>query len=272
MTAKFFSFIAASALMISTSPLLAQVTASQAQTYSSKDVVNVASHRTARVVEPGLEENDDVPAFAPEDDYAQDNQWRVERDEAWRRGADQDQWSAEQDAQAPQHYRQEAAYQQDENAAGWVQSDAGGNPLARQEVTYNSKERAGTLIIDTPAKRLYYVLGNGQAIRYGIGVGKPGFEWAGVKTVTRKEEWPDWRPPEEMIRRRPDLPRFMPGGPSNPLGARAMYLGSSLYRIHGSNEPESIGKAVSSGCIRMMNADVIDLFNRVKVGTKVVVR
>ena len=113
--------------------------------------------------------------------------------------------------------------------------------------------------------------GDGKAIRYGIGVGKPGFTWAGVKQISRKAEWPDWRPPEEMLRRRPDLPQFMAGGPNNPLGARAMYLGSSLYRIHGSNEPWTIGHAVSSGCIRMRNEDVTDLYERVKVGTKVVV-
>ena len=142
---------------------------------------------------------------------------------------------------------------------------------ARQMVDYQGKEAPGTIIIDTPRRFLFLVQGGGKAMRYGIGVGRPGFTWAGVKSITRKAEWPDWRPPDEMLRRRPDLPRHMAGGPDNPLGARAMYLGSSLYRIHGSNEPWTIGTAVSSGCIRMRNEDVIDLYNRVKVGTKVVV-
>ena len=141
----------------------------------------------------------------------------------------------------------------------------------KQVVNYMGKEPAGTVIIDTPQRFLFLVQGDGKAIRYGIGVGKPGFTWAGVKQVSRKAEWPDWRPPVEMLQRRPDLPHFMAGGPSNPLGARAMYLGSSLYRIHGSNEPWTIGHAVSSGCIRMRNEDVTDLYERVKVGTRVVV-
>jgi lipoprotein-anchoring transpeptidase ErfK/SrfK len=141
----------------------------------------------------------------------------------------------------------------------------------KQVVSYMGKEPAGTVIIDTPQRFLFLVQGNGKAIRYGIGVGKPGFTWAGVKSISRKSEWPDWRPPAEMLKRRPDLPHFMAGGPQNPLGARAMYLGSSLYRIHGSNEPWTIGHAVSSGCIRMRNEDVTDLYERVKVGTKVVV-
>jgi lipoprotein-anchoring transpeptidase ErfK/SrfK len=115
------------------------------------------------------------------------------------------------------------------------------------------------------------VLGDGRAIRYGIGVGRPGFEWSGVKRVTRKAEWPDWRPPSEMRKRRPDLPKFMPGGPDNPLGSRALYLGSSLYRIHGTNEPRTIGTNVSSGCIRLLNKDVMDLYRRARVGTKVIV-
>lgn len=140
-----------------------------------------------------------------------------------------------------------------------------------QLVAYQSKEAAGTIVIDTTARYLYFVLGNRQAIRYGVGVGRPGFEWAGVHTVTRKSEWPDWTPPPEMLQRRPELPRFMEGGPANPLGARALYLGSTLYRIHGSNEPWTIGHAVSSGCIRMRNEDVTDLYERVKVGTKVIV-
>jgi len=141
----------------------------------------------------------------------------------------------------------------------------------KQLVEYHGKETAGTIVIDTSSKFLYLVQGEGKAMRYGVGVGKPGFLWAGVKTITAKKEWPDWTPPAEMLRRRPDLPRHMEGGPQNPLGARAMYLGSSLYRIHGSNEPWTIGQAVSSGCIRMRNEDVIDLYDKVKVGTKVVV-
>ncbi len=141
----------------------------------------------------------------------------------------------------------------------------------RQVVAYNGDEKPGTIIIDTPHKFLFLVEDDGKAMRYGIGVGKPGFTWSGVKTITAKREWPDWRPPPEMIQRRPDLPRYMAGGPENPLGARAMYLGSTLYRIHGSNEPWTIGGNVSSGCIRLRNADVIDLYSRVQVGTKVVV-
>src|SRR5690606_8690099 len=142
---------------------------------------------------------------------------------------------------------------------------------AKQVVPYSGKEKPGTIIVDTPQRFLYLVQDDGTALRYGIGVGRPGFTWAGVKTVTRKAEWPDWVPPKEMLARRPDLPHFMAGGPDNPLGARALYLGSSLYRIHGSNEPWTIGQAVSSGCIRMRNEDVVDLYERVKVGTKVVV-
>ena len=138
----------------------------------------------------------------------------------------------------------------------------------RQEVAYPGREAPGTIIVDTANKFLYLIEGGGRALRYGIG--RPGFLWAGVKTVTAKREWPGWRPPAEMIARRPDLPRFMPGGIDNPLGARALYLGSSLYRIHVSNEPWTIGTNVSSGCIRMRNEDVTDLYQRVKVGTKVV--
>jgi lipoprotein-anchoring transpeptidase ErfK/SrfK len=141
----------------------------------------------------------------------------------------------------------------------------------RQLVSYSGAETPGTVIVDTTNKFLYLVEDGGKALRYGIGVGRPGFLWSGVKSVTAKREWPDWRPPAEMIARRPDLPRFMPGGVDNPLGARALYLGSSLYRIHGSNEPWTIGTNVSSGCIRMRNDDVTDLYERVKVGTKVVV-
>jgi len=141
----------------------------------------------------------------------------------------------------------------------------------RTEVSFNTREAAGTIVIDTANTQLYYVLGNGRAIRYGVGVGREGFTWAGTQTVTRKAEWPDWHPPAEMIARQPYLPRFMAGGPGNPLGARAMYLGSSVYRIHGTNDPSTIGKFVSSGCIRLTNEDVADLFSRVTVGTKVVV-
>lgn len=141
----------------------------------------------------------------------------------------------------------------------------------KQLVDYTSKEKPGTIIIDTPDKFLFLIEGDGKALRYGIGVGKPGFMWSGVKSVSAKREWPDWTPPAEMLQRRPDLPRHMAGGPENPLGARAMYLGSTLYRIHGSNEPWTIGTNVSSGCIRMRNQDVIDLYDRVHVGAKVVV-
>ena len=144
-------------------------------------------------------------------------------------------------------------------------------PAPRQVVPFSGRYGAGTIVISTSERRLYYTLGNGQAIQYAVGVGRPGFEWGGTKTITMKREWPDWRPPSQMLKRRPDLPRYMAGGLDNPLGARAMYLGGSLYRIHGSNEPETIGQAVSSGCIRMTNDDVIDLYNRVRVGTRVIV-
>ena len=143
--------------------------------------------------------------------------------------------------------------------------------LRRQEVAFRTKEPAGTLVVDTPNTYLYYVLGNGRAIRYGVRVGRDGFTWTGVQKISRKAEWPDWHPPTEMIERQPYLPRFMAGGPGNPLGARAMYLGSTVYRIHGTNQPSTIGKFVSSGCIGMLNEDVSDLFDRVKVGTRVVV-
>lgn len=141
----------------------------------------------------------------------------------------------------------------------------------RQVVSYATREAPGTIIIDTPNTYLYYVLGNGQAVRYGIGVGREGFTWAGTQTITKKAEWPDWTPPPEMIARQPYLPRHMAGGPGNPLGARAMYLGGSVYRIHGTNAPETIGTRVSSGCLRLVNEDVIDLYSRVNVGTKVIV-
>ena len=170
---------------------------------------------------------------------------------------------------------QATALANDPDAASADVAEAGHAPVDakydRQIVAYDGKEPPGTIVIDTPHKFLYLVEDGGKALRYGIGVGRPGFTWAGVKTITVKREWPDWRPPEAMLKRQPELPRFMAGGPENPLGARAMYLGSTDYRIHGSNEPWTIGHNVSSGCIRLRNADVIDLYNRVSVGTKVVV-
>ncbi|GAA3841753.1 L,D-transpeptidase [[Pseudomonas] carboxydohydrogena] len=180
--------------------------------------------------------------------------------------------------QAAPVYQQQEPYDPRQRGYGYQQERAveaaqpGFDPrYEKQVVDYNGKEAPGTLVIDTPNKFLYLVQGNGRALRYGVGVGKPGFMWSGVKTISAKREWPDWTPPAEMIKRRPDLPRHMEGGPENPLGARAMYLGSTLYRIHGSNEPWTIGTNVSSGCIRMRNEDVIDLYGRVKVGTRVVV-
>jgi len=159
---------------------------------------------------------------------------------------------------------------------GFTQAPASeGRPQAsaipREVVSYDASYAPGTVVIATGERRLYYILGGGQAIRYGVGVGRPGFEWAGTRYIAHKREWPDWTPPAQMLRRRPDLPRHMVGGINNPLGARAMYLSGTLYRIHGSNEPESIGQAVSSGCIRMTNDDVVDLYNRVHIGTRVVV-
>lgn len=143
--------------------------------------------------------------------------------------------------------------------------------LRRTIVAYDTREAAGTVVVDTANTYLYYVLGQGRAVRYGVGVGREGFTWSGVQSVSRKAEWPDWIPPADMIARQPYLPRWIGGGPGNPLGARALYLGSSIYRIHGTNDPSTIGKFVSSGCIRMTNDDVIDLFERVNVGTRVVV-
>ena len=143
--------------------------------------------------------------------------------------------------------------------------------IPREIVDYPTRQRPGTIVVNTTERRLYFVLPDGKAMRYGVGVGRPGFDWAGAHAITRKAEWPSWTPPSQMLKRRPDLPRHMAGGPDNPLGARALYLGSTLYRIHGSNEPETIGQAVSSGCIRMLNEDVIDLYDRAKVGTRVVV-
>jgi lipoprotein-anchoring transpeptidase ErfK/SrfK len=145
------------------------------------------------------------------------------------------------------------------------------SPIPREIVAFAGSYKPGTILISTSERRLYFVLPGGQAIRYGVGVGRPGFEWAGTHFISRKSEWPEWTPPPQMLRRRPDLPRRMAGGIDNPLGARAMYLGSSLFRIHGSNEPDTIGQAVSSGCIRMTNEDVTDLYERARIGTKVVV-
>ena len=185
-----------------------------------------------------------------------------------------------------ERYRQQPAYQQQpsygserlplpqmdpQQNAGEPSHAAFDPKFEKQLVEYHGNEKAGTIIVDTPNKFLFLVQRNGMALRYGIGVGRPGFAWSGVKQISAKREWPDWTPPAEMLVRRPDLPRHMEGGPQNPLGARAMYLGSSLYRIHGSNEPWTIGGDVSSGCIRLRNADVIDLYSRVQVGAKVVV-
>jgi lipoprotein-anchoring transpeptidase ErfK/SrfK len=149
---------------------------------------------------------------------------------------------------------------------------SGSGPIPRTTVGFQGNYAPGTIIIDTKERRLYLVQEGGRALRYGIGVGRDGFRWGGTHRVTAKKEWPSWTPPAQMLRRRPDLPRHMVGGPDNPLGARALYLGSTLYRIHGSNEPETIGQAVSSGCFRMVNDDVIDLYNRVQVGATVVVK
>ena len=160
----------------------------------------------------------------------------------------------------------EAAPAPDENATFELPAR-----LRRQVVSYATREAPGTVIIDTPNTYLYYVLGGGQAVRYGIGVGRDGFTWSGTQSVTKKAEWPDWTPPPEMIARQPYLPRHMAGGLGNPLGARAMYLGGTVYRIHGTNAPETIGTHVSSGCLRLTNEDVSDLYSRVNVGTKVIV-
>jgi lipoprotein-anchoring transpeptidase ErfK/SrfK len=170
----------------------------------------------------------------------------------------------------PQQAYPQQSYPQQEEASDPTQRPFDPK-FEKQMVEYHGKEGAGTIVVDTPNKFLFLVQGDGKALRYGIGVGKPGFMWSGVKQITAKREWPDWTPPAEMLQRRPDLPRHMEGGPQNPLGARAMYLGSTLYRIHGSNEPWTIGTNVSSGCIRMRNQDVEDLYGRVNVGTRVIV-
>ena len=168
----------------------------------------------------------------------------------------------------PQSVAPSAALPADVPGAAVPQATA----IAREIVPYSGPHAPGTIIVSTAERRLYLVQSGGEALRYGVGVGRPGFTWGGTQTVTMKREWPDWRPPSEMLRRRPDLPRYMKGGIENPLGARAMYLGNTIYRIHGSNEPETIGTAVSSGCIRMTNEDVTDLYSRVKVGARVVVQ
>ncbi len=195
----------------------------------------------------------------------------------------------QQQFQQPQYYQRqplqysrqapEYQYQQPQQPMHVVRTDPHERPqrpsfdprFERTDVEYKTEHPVGTIIIDTRTRYLYLVQPNGRALRYGVGVGRPGFEWKGVKTVSAMKEWPDWRPPAEMRKRQPYLPEHMAGGPNNPLGARAIYLGSSLYRIHGSNEPHTIGSAVSSGCFRMRNQDVIDLYNRVKVGARVVV-
>lgn len=159
----------------------------------------------------------------------------------------------------------------------WVEFDQRGsqsrrNPVPREIVDYQGPEKPGTIIVSTDERRLYFVLADGKAIKYGVGVGREGFTWSGANRISRKAEWPGWTPPAAMRKRQPNLPAYMEGGPNNPLGARALYIGSTLYRIHGSNEPWSIGQAVSSGCIRMANEDVIHLYDQVTVGTRVIVR
>jgi lipoprotein-anchoring transpeptidase ErfK/SrfK len=170
----------------------------------------------------------------------------------------------QQSQMAPQYYAPTAEAAPDQDA----QLDP---RFQRQIVNFQTREAPGTIIVDTPNTFLYFVLGGGKAIRYGIGVGREGFTWSGVKHVARKAEWPDWYPPQEMIGRQPYLPRMTAGGPGNPLGARAMYIGGTEYRIHGTNDPSTIGKDVSSGCIRLTNEDVEDLYSRVQIGAKVVV-
>ncbi|UYO01270.1 MAG: L,D-transpeptidase [Devosia sp.] len=151
-------------------------------------------------------------------------------------------------------------------------SSRGGSPIRKQVVDYETTLRPGSIVIETGERRLYLVLEDGKAMKYGVGVGRDGFTWSGTNRITRKAEWPGWTPPPAMRKRVPDLPAYMPGGPDNPLGARALYIGSTLYRVHGTSEPWTIGQAVSSGCIRMTNEDVIDLYNRVQVGAQIVVR
>ena len=170
------------------------------------------------------------------------------------------------------HARAQGLFDMRDIMGGGMGMSAGRSSISRQTVNFSGQYAPGTIYINTAERRLYLITGNGQAIAYGIGVGRDGFRWSGTHRITAKKEWPSWTPPAQMLRRRPDLPRHMVGGPDNPLGARAMYLGSTLYRIHGSNEPETIGQAVSSGCFRMTNDDVTDLYSRVAVGTTVVVK
>jgi lipoprotein-anchoring transpeptidase ErfK/SrfK len=158
-----------------------------------------------------------------------------------------------------------------EQASVVVANSKRANPIPKQVVSYDGPYKPGTVIVETAERRLYFVLANHEAIKYGIGVGRDGFRWAGQHTITRKAEWPGWTPPAQMRKRVPDLPAYMPGGPANPLGARAMYIGATLYRLHGTSEPWTIGQAVSSGCIRLTNDDVIDLYDHVQVGATVVV-
>jgi lipoprotein-anchoring transpeptidase ErfK/SrfK len=146
-----------------------------------------------------------------------------------------------------------------------------GSPIKRETVDYVTKFKPGTIVVETAERRLYFVLPGGKAIKYGIGVGRDGFRWSGSHTISRKAEWPGWTPPSEMRKRQPELPAFMPGGPNNPLGARALYIGSTLYRLHGTSQPWTIGQAVSSGCIRLTNEDIMDLYERARVGSLVVV-
>ncbi|MCR6673200.1 L,D-transpeptidase [Devosia ginsengisoli] len=170
-----------------------------------------------------------------------------------------------------------AALVYDRNSAEWVdestivQSSRGGSPVRKEIVNYETNHKPGTIVIETGERRLYLVLEDGKAMKYGIGVGRDGFTWSGTHRITRKAEWPGWTPPPAMRKRVPDLPAYMEGGPNNPLGARALYIGSTLYRVHGTSEPWSIGQAVSSGCIRLTNDDVTDLYERVKVGALIVV-
>jgi lipoprotein-anchoring transpeptidase ErfK/SrfK len=184
------------------------------------------------------------------------------------------------DAQVGQYRDLDARYNLDRryndntaNPFAWLfgSRPSSSSPIPRATLAFAGPYRPGTIVINTAERRLYLVTGPGEALRYGIGVGRIGFTWAGTTAISAKREWPDWTPPDQMLHRRPELPRHMAGGIANPLGARAMYLGSSLFRIHGSNEPETIGQAVSSGCFRMTNEDAIDLYDRVAVGTKVVV-
>jgi lipoprotein-anchoring transpeptidase ErfK/SrfK len=171
-----------------------------------------------------------------------------------------------------------AALVYDRNTGGWVDeatiappSPRGGSPIRKEIVEYTTSHKPGTIVIETDERRLYLVLENGKAMKYGVGVGRDGFTWSGTHRITRKAEWPGWTPPAQMRKRVPDLPAYMEGGPNNPLGARALYIGSTLYRVHGTSEPWSIGQAVSSGCIRLTNDDITDLYERVQVGALIVV-